>query len=83
MENYNKRVWLNSANSHYTGSIVCHDGIVSNRGNPAARYTFVELSDCHVKSRIHFDDNLTMVDFVEKLKLIRAELDLFIDHLEK
>ena len=83
MEKYNKRVWLNSANSHYTGSIVCHDGIVSNRGNPAARYTFLELSSCHGKVRIHFDDNLTMLDYIDKLKLIQSEIQEFIDHLEK
>lgn len=82
MEKYNKRVWLNSERSHYTGSIVCHDGVVSNRGNPAERYTFIEISDCHGKSRIHYDNNLDMQDFVDKLKLLRDEIELFIEHLE-
>ena len=83
MKKYNKRAWLNSEKSHYTGSIVCHDGIVTNRGKPAARYTFVEISDCHGKTRIHFDDNLEMIDFINKLKLICSELDSFITHLEE
>ena len=83
MKKYNTRVWLNSIDSHYTGSIVCHDGIVTNRGKPPARYTFLELSDCHGKSRIHYDDNLDMEAYIDKLKLIQSEIQNFIDHLEK
>lgn len=76
-------MWLNSMDSHYTGSIICHDGIVSNRGKPPARYTFLELSDCHGKSRIHYDDNLDMDAFIQKLTLLRSEIDNFISHLEQ
>ena len=83
MEKYNTRMWLNSIDSHYTGSIVCHDGVVTNRGKPPARYTFLELSDCHGKSRIHYDDNLDMEAYIDKLKLIQSEIQNFIDHLEK
>lgn len=80
---YNKRVWLNTPDSHFTGSMVCHDGIVMNQGKPAARYTFVEFSDCHKKSRIHKDDNLEMVDFINKLRTVVEELNNFIEHLEQ
>ncbi len=83
MEKYNTRKWLNSIDSHYTGSIVCHDGVVTNRGKPPARYTFLEISDCHGKTRIHFDDNLDMPAYIQKLKLIQQELQNFIDHLEQ
>lgn len=83
MEKYNKRVWINSQQSHYTGSIVLHDGVVSNRGQPRERYTFIEVSDCHGKVRIHYDNNLYMSDYIDKLQLIRDELDLFIEHLKK
>ena len=83
MNKYNTRMWLNSIDSHYTGSIICHDGIVSNRGKPPARYTFLELSDCHGKSRIHYDDNLDMDAFIQKLTLLRSEIDNFISHLEQ
>ena len=82
MKKYNKRTWLNSTDSHYTGSIVSHDGIVINRGKPPARYTFIEISDCHGKTRIHYDDNLDMEAYIEKLTLIRNELDDFIEHLK-
>lgn len=80
---YNKRVWLNPETSHFTGSLVCHDGVVSNQGKPPARYTFVEFSDCHKKSRIHKDDNLSMDDFIDKLKVVQTEISLFIKHLEE
>ena len=83
MEKYNTRMWLNSIDSHYTGSVVCHDGIVTNRGKPHARYTFIEIADCHGKTRIHFDDNMDMDAYIDKLKLIQSELQNFIDHLEK
>lgn len=83
MEKYNTRKWLNSTDSHYTGSIVCHDGIVANRGKPPARYTFIEIADCHGKARIHFDDNLDMQAYIEKLKTIQDELQKFIDYLEQ
>lgn len=82
METYNKRTWLNSTDSHYTGSVCCHDGIVSNRGKPPERYTFLELADCHGKSRIHYDNNLDMPAFIEKLNLLRSEINNFIEHLE-
>lgn len=80
---YNKRVWLNTEQSHYTGSIVLFDGVVSNQRKPAERYTFIEVSDCHGKSRIHYDHNLDMNAYIEKLKTIRNEIDNFISHLEK
>ena len=83
MEKYNTRMWLNSIDSHYTGSVVCHDGVVTNRGKPPARYTFLEISDCHGKTRIHYDDNLDMDAYIDKLKLIQSEIQNFIDHLEK
>lgn len=83
MEKYNTRTWLNSINSHYTGSLVCHDGIVTNRGKPPARYTFIELADCHGKTRIHFDDNLDMEAYIQKLRVIQQEIENFITHLEQ
>ena len=83
MDTYNTRTWLNTANSHYTGSIVCHDGVVSNLGKPPTRYTFVEISSCHTKARIHYDENLDMASYITKLKIIQHELQQFIDYLEQ
>ena len=83
MKKYNSRVWLNPEDSHYTGSVCFHDGVVSNQGKPPARYTFMELASCHNKARIHTDDNSTMKEYIDKLKLLREEIDNFINHLEE
>jgi hypothetical protein len=79
---YNKRTWLNSEDSHYTGSVCCHDGVVSNRGKPAERYTFLEIASCHTKARIHTDDNLTLDEYIIKLELLNFEIQQFINHLK-
>lgn len=81
MAKYNKRIWLNNENSHFTGSMVCHDGVVSNQGRPPERYTFMEICDCHRKIRVHKDANLPMDEFVGKLALMRDEINSFINHL--
>jgi|LakMenEpi03Aug12_release.lakeMendotaPanAssembly.Ray.scaffolds.fasta_scaffold879730_2 hypothetical protein len=83
MEKYNKRVWLNPEDSHFTGSVVFHDGVVSNQGRPAERYTFMEVASCHAKVRIHTDLNFTLNEYIDKLKLMRDEIDKFIEHLER
>lgn len=80
---WNNRVWLNSLDSHYSGSIVTFDGTnLLNRGKKLERYTFIEISDCHGKVRIHKDDNLDMRDFIEKLRLLETEIREFRLHLE-
>ena len=83
MEKYNKRIWLNDENSHFTGSMVFHDNVVSNQGRPAERYTFIEIASCHAKVRIHTDLNQTEKEFIEKLEMMRDEIDNFITHLKK
>jgi hypothetical protein len=82
---YNSRLWLNDIDdSHYTGSIVCSDSHdLINRGKHVDRHTFVEISDCYGKIRLHPDLNLGIDDYIFKLKLIQYELQKFVDHLEK
>lgn len=84
MKSYNKRTWLNPTDSHYTGSIVCHDNIVINQGKPAERYTFVEISSCHTKLKLHPDANdgeFKTAMFVRKLHLLSRELLELAEHL--
>ena len=80
---FNRRTWLNDEDSHFTGSLVCFDGVVSNQGKPAEEYTFIELRDCHGRVRLHVDKNAEnqLEVFREKLLLMQEEIDLFIDHL--
>jgi hypothetical protein len=80
---YNSRVWLNPPSSHFTGSVVCHDGVVTNQDRPAARYTFVEVSSCHGKVRLHTDKNFGMSEFITKLETLRDEIDAFVDYLKE
>jgi hypothetical protein len=83
---YNSRTWLNEEDSHFTGSLVCFDGIVKNQGREADRYSFVELASCHGKVRLHTDKNSGNQDeqslqLAAKLILLRNEVDGFIQHL--
>lgn len=80
---YNSRQWLNPPESHYTGSIVCFDGLnVVNQGKTLDRYSFVEISSCHGKVRIHKDANLTDEQFKQKIHTMITELIDFVEHLE-
>lgn len=81
---YNKRTWLNGYDSHYTGSIVCVDvKDLVNRGKHMDSYSFVEISDCNGKVRIHNDLNHGIDSYIEKLRTIQTELALYINHLEQ
>jgi len=80
---WNERAWLNDRDSHFTGSMVCFDGEnVINQGKLLDRYTFVEIASCHTKVRIHADANSSMEAFIEKLRVMRSELDGFLYHLD-
>lgn len=80
---YNSRTWLNSINSDSTGSVVAFDGKVTDldTGN---KYTqrFLEVADCRGKVRLHQTSDDTKEHFIQKLKLLRYEIDEFIKHLE-
>lgn len=79
---YNKRTWLNKEDSPSTGNIVCFDGTTTYH-DKEYRNTFLQISDCSWSVRLHKteDDNIT--DFVEKIKLLRKEIDNFIQYLEQ
>ena len=79
---YSKRVWLNEENSPSTGSVVAFDGFVRD-DKEEWRSTFLELSDCYGKARLHKASYDSTEDFIEKMKLLRNEIDSFIDYLEK
>lgn len=76
--NYNKRVFLNNEDSHFTGSVVLCDAVnIINQNKFVERHTFVEISDCHSKIRLHPDKNLPIEDFAAKLDLLAKELMQF------
>lgn len=79
---YNKRTWLNKDNSPSTGNVVAFDGEVTWK-NEKIRNTFLSVSDCNVSVRLHPTDDDSIKDFIDKMKLLRSEIDLFINHLEQ
>lgn len=86
VEVYNERVWLNDDDSPSTGSIVCYHGPASWYSDEGSKKRdeifFVEVSDCHVKARLHAVRFDTMDQFRAKVRGMRDALDRYLDHLE-
>ena len=79
---YNRRVWLNKEDSPSTGNLVCFDGMTTWRGEEI-RNTFLQVSDCSWSIRLHKIEDDSTEDFIDKLKLLRDEVDNFISYLEE
>lgn len=80
---YNCRVDLNPPESHFTGSMACFDGKnVINQGKMLERYSFVEVSSCHGKTRIHNDANLPFESYINKIDLMIKELTAYSNYLK-
>lgn len=75
------RTWLNTEDSPSTGSIIYYEGEKQYSDGPF-HHMFIEISDCHVKARLHKAKYDSKEDFINKLKLMRRDIDLFIKHLE-
>jgi hypothetical protein len=80
---YNKRTWLNSDKSDSTSSVVVFDGKVTDL-DTKKEYTqrFLEIADCRNKVRLHQTSDDTKLEFIDKMKLLKKELDSFIKYLE-
>jgi len=78
---YNKRTWLNSESCDSTGSIVAFDGKVTD-SKKEYEQRFLEIADCRNKVRLHKTSDDTNEDFLTKMKLIKSEIEQFINHLE-
>lgn len=81
MEVYNKRVWLNKDDSPSTGNVVAFDGEVTWH-DEKIRSIFLSVSDCCVTARLHKTDDDTVGDFIDKMNLLKNEIELFVKHLE-
>lgn len=77
---YNKRTWLNKNDSPSTGNVVAFDGDVTWR-DEKIRSTFLSVSDCSVSARLHKFQDDTIDDFIDKMKLLKEEIELFINYL--
>lgn len=81
MEYYNKRTWLNKNDSPSIGSVVAFDGEIK-YSDATERTTFLAISDCHHAIKL-IKNTENIEDFIEKMKLLKIEIELFINHLEK
>lgn len=80
--NWNRRVWLNEKNCEATGSVVTFDGKVQRHQGRIQDTSFVEISDCTTKVCIHKLLNQTEEEFVDKLKKLATEINVFAEYLE-
>lgn len=78
---YNRRTWLNKDDSPSTGSVVAFEVEVLWKGEKIES-AFLSISDCNNSARLHKTDEDTLEDFTDKMKLLRDEIDLFINYLE-
>lgn len=77
---YNKRTWLNKDDSPSLGSVVAFDGEVK-YSDGADRTTFLAISDCGKTIKL-IKNTENIEDFIEKMELLRSEIDQFINHLK-
>lgn len=82
MTSYNKRTWLNPEHSVSTGSVVAYDGEVKPYVGEKYRCTYFQVSDCSVSARLVKSADDSTEDFINKMRLLKQEIALFINHLE-
>lgn len=81
IKQYSKKVWLNKSESPSMGSVVAFDGYNLWRGKKI-RNTFLAVSDCFVIATLRKTEDDTTEDFIDKMKVLKNEIELFINHLE-
>lgn len=80
MKKYNKRTWLNKDDSPSLGSVVAFDGEVK-YSDATERTTFLAISDCSKTIKL-IKNTETIDDFINKMELLKTEIELFINHLK-
>lgn len=81
MKSYNKRTWLNKDDSPSLGSVVAFDGEIK-YSDGTERTVFLAISDCSKTVKL-IKNTENIEDFTEKMKLLKSEIELFINHLEQ
>lgn len=79
---YNKREWLNKADSPSTGNVVAFDGAVKWK-DEYIRRTFLQVSDCNQSIRLHITEDDTTQDFIDKMVKLRDTIGEFIEYLKE
>jgi len=81
MKKYNKRTWLNKEDSPSLGSVIAFDGNIE-YSEGSERTTFLAISDCSKTIKL-IKNTESIDDFINKMKLLKSEIELFINYLEK
>ena len=80
---YNRRTWLNLIDSEATASVVAFDGNVERRSGQVESVSFLEITDCTFKVRLHQMYETDARDrFLCKLRRLAGEVSRFADYLE-
>lgn len=82
MNHYNRRTWLNPETKDATSYVVAFNGRVTDFKGEVYPSTFLEIADCSRKVQLHQTSDDTREEFITKLKLLKDEIELFINHLE-
>ena len=83
MNNYSQRYWLNVDDHSSTGAVVAFNGEATwGYKGKKEKTTFLEISDCHCKVKIHRSGCDTMEEFITKMEKLRSAIDEFIIHLK-
>ena len=80
--NYVRRLWLNDETSASTGSVCAYSG-QAHWTKDEYKTSFLEVSDCHSKIRLHLAPHDTDQQFIDKMIKLRNFIDDFINYLQK
>lgn len=77
---YSVKEWLSKEEGPSTGSVVAYCG--PSPWDVDALAMFLEVSDCHVKARLHKSNLDTNNDFSKKLRTLALVISNFADHID-
>lgn len=83
IKKYSKKKWLNPGESSFTGSVASYHGPSPWDTKGEMPYTFLEISDCTNKVRIHpAESDVSLKAYIKKLRKLARAITKFADHLE-
>ena len=82
MKRYNSRVFLNNEESIGDSTMRCFDGGYIDENGKFEDITYITISDCYSKIKIHPIVGESKENFINKVELIKYELDKFLTYLK-
>jgi hypothetical protein len=78
---YNKRTWLNPEYSYASSYIAAFDGDILHRDKYNS-LTCLTIGDCNSTITLNKNEGDTMEDFINKMKILKNDIEFFIEYLE-